>query len=100
MDISQMTILDLHLKKGWYNMIESGVKPEEYREDKPYWCKRLLNSDGTFKDYTHVRFHYGYTKRTMLWKIKGLKIGRGNPDWGASEDKDMFIIQLGQRVYE
>ena len=35
-------ILDLPLKKEWYNMIESGVKTEEYRELKPYWCNRLL----------------------------------------------------------
>lgn len=35
-------ILDLPLKKEWYNMINSGVKTEEYRELKPYWCNRLL----------------------------------------------------------
>lgn len=32
-----MKILDLPLKAKWYDMIESGVKPEEYREIKPYW---------------------------------------------------------------
>ena len=37
-----MKILDLPLKKEWYNMIESGIKKEEYREIKPYWCNRLL----------------------------------------------------------
>ena len=35
-------ILDLPLKKEWYNMIESGVKTEEYRELKPFWANRLL----------------------------------------------------------
>ena len=34
--------LFLPLKKEWYEMIESGVKTEEYREIKPYWIKRLL----------------------------------------------------------
>ena len=34
--------LHLSLKKEWYNMIESGVKTEEYREIKPYWLKRML----------------------------------------------------------
>lgn len=37
-----MGVLHLPLKKGWYEMIESGVKTEEYREIKPYWAKRLL----------------------------------------------------------
>ena len=30
------------LKAQWYEMIESGVKTEEYREIKPYWNQRLL----------------------------------------------------------
>lgn len=33
--------LHLGLKKKWYELIESGVKKEEYREIKPYWIKRL-----------------------------------------------------------
>lgn len=32
-----MRILHLPLKAMWYEMIESGVKTEEYREIKPYW---------------------------------------------------------------
>ena len=31
-----MKILDLPLKKEWYDMIENGVKTEEYREIKSY----------------------------------------------------------------
>ena len=68
-------ILDLPLKKEWYDMIESGEKTEEYREIKPYWCKRLLGQDTPSQEsysptnkfnpngYTHIRFRYGYTKR-------------------------------------
>ena len=37
-----MIILDMPLKKEWYNMIERGEKPEEYREKKAYWIVRLL----------------------------------------------------------
>ena len=29
--------LYLSLKKEWYNLIDDGVKAEEYREIKPYW---------------------------------------------------------------
>lgn len=39
-----MKILDLVLKCRWYDMIESGEKPEEYREIKPYWIKRLCDN--------------------------------------------------------
>ena len=88
-----MKILDLPLKKQWYDMIANGTKREEYRAIKPFWEKRLINDDGTFKDYTHVRFRYGYTKKTMLFKIENICIGRGNPEWGAP-DFNVFIIKF------
>lgn len=37
-----MNILYLPLKKEWYEMIEAGIKKEEYREFKPYWLQRLM----------------------------------------------------------
>lgn len=84
--------LCLPLKKEWYEMIESGVKTEEYREGKMYWCKRLVG-----KNFTHVKFSYGYTKRTMTFECKGIAIGKGNIEWGAP-DTDVFIIKLGKRI--
>lgn len=116
-----MKTLHLSLKKEFYNLIESGVKTEEYREIKPYWEKRLIdykelkrNYDWIVfrrivlgqwtdpcehfpKDYTHVKFSYGYTKRTMTFEIESITIGKGNPEWGAPTD-NVFIIKLGERV--
>lgn len=120
-----MKTLCLPLKKEWYEMIESGVKTEEYREIKPYWVKRffvyadgrrLNNSDaeylahnisvlysalheGTIKyiNYTHVKFSYGYTKRTMIYEIDCFTFGKGKPEWGAPTE-NVFIIKLGERV--
>ena len=113
-----MKILDLPLKNEWYEMIESGVKTEEYREIKPYWEKRLLdyaaikaNARELYlrkmllgiptdvckyfpRGYTHVRFRYGYTKRTMLRDIESITIGYGKPEWGAPTDKQVFIIRF------
>lgn len=43
-----MRILNLTLKKKWFDMILSGEKKEEYREIKLYWVTRLIN----FKDET------------------------------------------------
>lgn len=90
-----MKILDLPLKAKWYEMIESGNKKEEYREIKKYWIGRLAKCGGRNsyektgfyckkaicfscitrgngfhpKEYTHVRFRFGYTKRTMLLNL-------------------------------
>lgn len=104
--MEDVKVLDLPLKAKWYDMIEHGGKREEYREVKPYWCKRLLGVDEPIGvehycpegcnvfGYTHVRFRYGYTKRTMTFKIDEITIGRGNPNWGAPTDKDVFIIKF------
>lgn len=112
-----MKILDLPLKSVWYLMIESGVKKEEYREIKPYWVKRLKscydpNTDcriyipeckfcykGIDTNYTHVRFRYGYTKRTMLFRLDSISIGKGKPEWGAP-DEYVFILKLGEKIKE
>ena len=37
-----MKDLKLVLKKKWYDMIDAGIKTEEYREIKPFWANRLL----------------------------------------------------------
>lgn len=87
-------ILYLPLKKEWYEMIECGVKTEEYREINAYWSSRLM-----FKSLTHVKFSYGYTKRTMTFEIERITIGAGNPKWGAPTEF-VFIIKLGKRIYE
>ena len=117
-----MKTLCLPLKKEWYEMIESGVKTEEYREIKPYWVTRLAhcykwcslnvvnyldrcikcsNNENFNKisgmNYTHVKFSYGYTKRTMIFEIDSITIGKGKPEWGAPNE-DVFIIKFGKRI--
>lgn len=43
-----MKILYMPLKKEWYEMIERDEKPEEYREESPYWRRRLIECYGAF----------------------------------------------------
>ena len=115
-----MKILHLPLKAKWYEMIESSVKTEEYREIKPYWIRRFFRhpdgnkinkSDAEYYarnidilvyavyegiirfDYTHVKFSYGYTRRTMTFEIDSFRIGKGKPEWGAPNES-VFITKL------
>ena len=87
-----MKILYLPLKAKWYNIIDSGVKPEYYRDIKPYWQKRLN------QEYTHVVFSYGYTKRRMTFRVVKIITGYGRTEWGAPSEKEVFIIKLGLRT--
>lgn len=114
--------LYLPVKAKWYDMQESGEKPEEYREITPYWVKRLVwdeDNDEPVSDedieficsrpegvgnifdagsrwkprpYTHVLLRYGYTKRCFVHSIDSITIGRGHPEWGAP-DRVVFIIR-------
>ena len=109
-----MRILYLPLKKEWYNEIESGRKTEEYRAIKPYWIRRFCENvedhercrycglvgiaHSCFKPtkkYTHVCFRYGYTKKTMTFKIESISIGKGKPEMGAP-NHDVFIIKFSK----
>lgn len=57
-----------------------------------------LNASGvlSFKDYTHVRFHRGYTNTTMMFPINKITIDVGNLAWGAPKNRNVFIIKLGE----
>jgi len=82
--------IHLFLKSKWYDMIASGIKTEEYREIKPYWCKRIL----CLKQNDLVCFHRGYTNVTVTFMIVDLDVGFGKPEWGAPTDKKVFILKL------
>ena len=120
-----MKILQLSLKKQWFDLTKSGIKTEDYRDITPYWIKRLIN----YKDIPHwgiedlVReFEYhgnelhfleqygkkftsnimtlGYPRSTDSGRIlkfehKGIEIRTGNHEWGAEPDKNYFVIKHG-----
>ena len=120
-----MKTLHLPLKAKWYEMIESRIKPEEYRGITAYWIVRLFRDENgrkisrltanflasnieilkrwiesgklVFKPFDYVKFSYGYTRRTMTFEIESITIGKGKPEWGAPTE-DVFIIRLGKRV--
>lgn len=111
-----MKVLHLFLKYKWYDMIDSGVKKEEYRDTK--WinricldrcaCKTSSMSPGCVlcsfynpfikTDYTHVCFHRGYSNVTMTWSIDSVVYGMGKTIWGAPSDKNVVIIKLAERI--
>lgn len=62
-----------------------------------YSHMNFIHKGRRIANFTHVRFSYGYTKRTMTFEIKEIVIGKGNPEWGAPKE-DVFIIKLGNRL--
>lgn len=79
-------ILHLTLMKKWFIEILEGRKVEEYRDIKPYWTKRLFDSNGNVKDYDVIIFRNGYAKDALEMKVefKGVRV-----------EKDKYVILLG-----
>lgn len=88
--VEPMYCLDLVVKYKWYDMIESGVKTEEYR-DIHKWAKRIVG-----KPFTHVRFHRGYTAKVMYKRIDNIIAGTGNPAWGAVQGVRYLVIKFAK----
>lgn len=103
-----MKILNLTLKKKWFDMIASGEKKEEYREVKDYWRTRLSDKhnliDGgvayLFKSFDAVCFTNGYSKNSPKITVKweGIKKDVGVQKWGAEAQTVYYVIKLGQRI--
>lgn len=116
-------MLILPIKKKWFDMILSGEKKEEYRDIKEYYETRFQNLFGAITiypssifpdknkyvllqggavpeeirkdDVQEVIFHNGYSKDSKIIKAKcGLRIGKGRPEWGASPDKQYYILEI------
>jgi len=68
MPLKDFKTLKLVLKSKWFEMIESGEKPEDYREIKPFYDSRLKNKP------EYVRFQLGYSKnaKKITFKIQGV----------------------------
>lgn len=110
-------MLTLTVKKKWFNMLISGEKREEYREIKSYYTKRFqklvapyyLDKDNFwdrmwleecrlnwFSDKPfEVVFRNGYAPNAPSFVARvNLRIGEGNPEWGAEKDVEYYILNI------
>jgi len=88
-----MKILHLTLKKQWFDLIANGTKKEEYRDIKPHW-NRILSK----QKYDAIQFVNGYGKHRphIIIELKEILSGLGIVEWGAPENKTVYILKLGR----
>ena len=99
-------ILPLVLKSKWYNLIEQGVKNEEYRTSKNvvriiqrWWGEAKIE-----KKCTVVEFRRGYSADAprMIWKVTGVYFRQAgcytDPEMGEPTDRTHYALVLAERV--
>ena len=66
--------LKLVLKKQWYDLIDKGIKKEEYRDNTQYYRNIFWDECCCWKDYDEVTFYHGYAtdRPSMTFKIKDI----------------------------
>lgn len=95
-------ILELNLHGHYFDMIESGMKPEEYRDIKPFFNRIFragqIKVRGTWYPAENVliRFSNGYQRdrRQMIVQCTGIRSGYGHTQLGAPQNKPVYILQL------
>ncbi len=100
-------VLQLTLKKEWFDKILSGEKTVEYREVKRHWNTRLCGAgtmcntdlskvlDFVPRHFDYIFFRNGYAKDAPHFKIecKSITLQRNiNTPLGKG---DFFVIKLG-----
>ena len=101
-------ILNLTIKKKYFDQILSGEKTEEYREIKSYWVTRLTNQnpDGTvngdefYKKFDAVKFTNGYLINAPSFTIecKGIEMKEIEHEFFHDGKVDVFAIKLGKII--
>lgn len=91
-------MLTLPIKRKWFDMIEAGIKKEEYRALTDFYDMRFTNAPKFWEDgkqQFYVRLRAGYNANSpsmviMCW----LDIGPGKKEWGAEIGKEYFVLHI------
>lgn len=81
-------VLHLTLRKEPFELIRSGAKRLEYRDNTPYWATRLMDGDVP-RRFELVSFRNGYRADSPKLVVK----------WVGTQldlSSNKFIIQLGE----
>ena len=96
-------MLTLPIKRKWFDMILSGEKTDEYRENTAYWRRRLLyraqpiNGEGTAW-LLALRNGYRSDSPKAIVEISDITVGTGNPEWGAEPGVEYLRLHIKRVV--
>lgn len=93
-------MLTLPIKREWFYLILSGEKKEEYREIKPFYTSRFLNTWGYpayWGEKRKVKFRNGYSSGSPSFTAEcTLSTGCGKEEWGAKPGVNYYVLRIIQ----
>ena len=96
-----MSTSNLHIvvSREPFELIQSGIKKEEYRRIVPHWISRLFHPDGRAKQFDTVTFQHAYETHAPRVTVEFIRveIGIPKPEWacGIVTQEPHYIIKLG-----
>ena len=117
-------VLQLRVKREFFDMIRKGLKPFEYRELKHYWATRLMHGgvwldpepgklpiwvqDPIFKqfDAVHIINGYGATSPDIITEFAGITVDFPEPKYTGSmagtfdATRACFAIGIGAITFD
>lgn len=92
--------LTLAVMREYFEQIKSGVKPDEYRLDTPYWRKRLIG-----REYDFVEITLGYpkaddTERRLKFPYRGYSMEKRTHKHFGAEEVTVFAIHLKDTTHD
>lgn len=89
-------MLTLPIKRKWFDMILSGEKTEEYREQTNYYYRRFTNLFNGFEiDRQYIAFRNGYKADSPTFvAVCTWDIGTGKEEWGAEKGKEYHRLHI------
>lgn len=103
---NKCSILPLVLKNRWYDLIEQGVKDEEYRTSKKIvrMIQRWWGEAKIEKKCAVVEFRRDYSADAprMTWIVTGVYFRQAgcyiNPEMGEPTNAPHYALVLGERI--
>ena len=89
MKTKDLKTLKIVIKGEWLDLILSGKKKIEYREQSDFWVSRLYDENDKKRKYDQIEFINGYNKnaRRLLTKYEGF-----------SSKSGLFNIRIGKII--
>lgn len=87
-------MLTLPIKRGWFDMIASGEKTEEYRSITRRYASMFRNAADE-NDCFWCRLRNGYRSTSPTLRVYvSCRIGTGRPEWGAEPGEQYFVLSI------